>query len=495
MVEGTPLDAVVGSTAARSARANALNEASTMWCALVPASTRTCSGELGGVRHRAEELLGQVGVEVAPRARRGKSPSKARERPARRRRSRSDARASSIGTTAWPKRRMPGAVAERLVERLAERDARCPRPCGAGRSRGRPPRCTSRSRPPWRATASSRWSKKPTPVVRSPAPAPSRSSDSWTSVSPVVRWICAVRLTRGAPSTRRARESPRRGPGRRRRARGGRRASPGKDTRAMRRRNVAGESARLEARGAAGGQHVVGAGDVVAERRGRRRRPTNRQPAPRTAAGQRLGLLADQLEVLGRDLARRARSAPRGVARRDHLELGVAPRSAARRPAARPRPTTASSSSRVGRDQPRAGCPSPCSAWASRSSAISSGSAPPPAATTTSSLGPGDAVDAHLPDHLALGLLHVGVARARRSRRRRAHRLGAVGQRGDRLGAAHPVDLGRPRRARRPPGSPGAPAARARAARTPRSPRRPPRARSPRPSRPSTGRARGRPGT
>ena len=33
------------------------------------------------------------------------------------------ARASSIGTTAWPKRRMPGAVAERLVERLAEREA------------------------------------------------------------------------------------------------------------------------------------------------------------------------------------------------------------------------------------------------------------------------------------------------------------------------------------------------------------------------------------
>ena len=38
-------------------------------------------------------------------------------------------------------------------------------------------------------------------------------------------------------------------------------------------------------------------------------------------------------------------------------------------------------------------------------------------AITSSSLGPGDAVDPDRPDDLALGLLHVGVARARRSRR------------------------------------------------------------------------------
>ena len=71
---------------------------------------------------------------------------------------------------------------------------------------------TSRSSAPCLATASSRWSKKPIPVARSPAPDPSRSRLRRTSVSPVVRWICELRLMRDAPSTRRARESPRLGP-------------------------------------------------------------------------------------------------------------------------------------------------------------------------------------------------------------------------------------------------------------------------------------------
>jgi hypothetical protein len=54
--------------------------------------------------------------------------------------------------------------------------------------------------------------------------------------------------------------------------------------------------------------------------------------------------------------------------------------------------------------------------------------------------GPGDAVDAHLAHHLALGLLHEDVARAG-DHVHGPHRLGPVRERGDRLRPAHPVDL------------------------------------------------------
>ncbi len=46
--------------------------------------------------------------------------------------------------------------------------SRCPRPCGARPSRGRPGRVTSSPSRPWRASRSSMWSKKPTPVSISP---------------------------------------------------------------------------------------------------------------------------------------------------------------------------------------------------------------------------------------------------------------------------------------------------------------------------------------
>src|SRR5436305_6718193 len=39
------------------------------------------------------------------------------------------------------------------------------------------------------------WSRKPTPVSRSPAPSPSSSRATRTSVSPVVRLISALRVT------------------------------------------------------------------------------------------------------------------------------------------------------------------------------------------------------------------------------------------------------------------------------------------------------------
>ena len=69
-----------------------------MWWAFVPASTRQVQRQLGGVGHGAEELLGEVGVEVG-HALGGKSPSNAvNGRPEMS--IAHAARASSIGTTA-----------------------------------------------------------------------------------------------------------------------------------------------------------------------------------------------------------------------------------------------------------------------------------------------------------------------------------------------------------------------------------------------------------
>ena len=89
--------------------------------------------------------------------------------------------------------------------------------------------------------------------------------------------------------------------------------------------------------------------------------------------------------------------------------------------------------------------------------AAASGSAPAERITVRS-LGPGEAVDADVAGHLPLGLLHPQAARPDDHVDRR-HRLRAVGERGDRLRAAHPehgVDLaqrarGEDRRVRRRP--------------------------------------------
>src|SRR5215211_9076874 len=50
---------------------------------------------------------------------------------------------------------------------------------------------------PWRASSSSMWSRKPTPLDTAISP-PSRSSESLTSVSPVLRSISAVRAMSGS---------------------------------------------------------------------------------------------------------------------------------------------------------------------------------------------------------------------------------------------------------------------------------------------------------
>ena len=118
------------------------------------------------------------------------------------------------------------------------------------------------------------------------------------------------------------RESPR--PGRSRR-RSGERARPPPaaiSTLLIRRRNVPGPSGPAKRPGAAGREHVVRPGRVVAERR-RRCRPTKTQPAVVSRRGERGGVGGDQLEVLGRErLGRRDRGVD--VRDRDQREGGVA---------------------------------------------------------------------------------------------------------------------------------------------------------------------------
>ena len=206
----------------------------------------------------------------------------------------------------------------------------------------------------------------------------------------LARWcgaISAVRLMRGAPSTRRGRESPRRGPARRRRREAGRPPRRARIPEPSGAGRWPATSAGLEARRAAGGQHVVRAGHVVAE--GGAGVAADEQAARRAhAAGQRLGLRrprargararAASASAHGGARARGLRPAPA----RASATLGRSGASALDR---RPRPRRAARAS--GEMQPRAGCPSPCSAWASRSSATAPGRRPR-VATTTSSLGP-----------------------------------------------------------------------------------------------------------
>ena len=79
----------------------ALNVASITWWALVPASTREVQRQLGVGGQRAEELLGELVVEVADRAGRQRAP-RTRSRPRPEMSIAHDARASSIGIVAWP---------------------------------------------------------------------------------------------------------------------------------------------------------------------------------------------------------------------------------------------------------------------------------------------------------------------------------------------------------------------------------------------------------
>ena len=91
--------------------------------------------QLGRVGHGAEELLREVGVEVATTALGGISPSNAvNGRPEMS--IAHEARASSMGTTALPKRAMP-ARSPRAWSSACRARCRCPPPCGAARSRDR----------------------------------------------------------------------------------------------------------------------------------------------------------------------------------------------------------------------------------------------------------------------------------------------------------------------------------------------------------------------
>ena len=216
-------------------------------------------------------------------------------------------------------------------------------------------------------------------------------------------------------------------------------ASPGKDTRAMRRRKVAGESADWKRAAPPGGQHVVRAGHVVAERGGGAA-PTNRQPARAHAVGERLRLVPHELEVLGRDLLRDAQRVADARARRSAAARRRDARTLAAR-AARPPPTTASSSSRVRARAATAGCPRrarPAPAGRARSAPgprprrrppPTARSAPrcrrsPPASTPPGAWPPA-----------RTGCRGPTITSTR------SHRLGAVRERGDRLGATHPVHL------------------------------------------------------
>ena len=88
------------STAARSARANALNDASTMWCPFVPASIWTWSVSFAApaIARKNSSARSVSKPSIAPA---GSSPSKTHSgRPEMS--MTAVARASSIGTVAWP---------------------------------------------------------------------------------------------------------------------------------------------------------------------------------------------------------------------------------------------------------------------------------------------------------------------------------------------------------------------------------------------------------
>ena len=169
----------------RSARANALNCVSTTWCALRPASTLTCSVIRASAHDRLEDVLGQRGVvaadelddlglvvhEVGPA---GQVDGHLHERLVERH--------ERVAEPADA-----GLVAERLAQRLAERERGVlDRVVGVDLA-GRPSVRTVRSKPPCLPIWASMWSKNGTPVSTSVTPVPSSSSSTRTSLSLVVR--------------------------------------------------------------------------------------------------------------------------------------------------------------------------------------------------------------------------------------------------------------------------------------------------------------------
>ena len=395
-VDGTPVS--VGSSATASAQRpregleGGLDHVVGVGARLDPHVQR----ELRAVRDGAHELLGEVGLEARDLAG-GQLALEGAERTA-----------GDVDRAARPRlvhrhRRLPEAldaraVAERLVERLAEHDPgvlhrvvraglevalRTDVEVEAAVSGDRVEQVVEEAdagRAPALAGAVE-------PERQLDAGLAGRAGDVGSASHEVIRSRRPSRLfpACGAPSTPRGRGSPRPVPVRRRRVPGGAGASPGNDTRAIRRRKVAARERALEARGPAGGQHVVGPGHVVAE--GGAGTGADEHAAGRAhLAGERLRLLADELEVLRRDPLGQPEPRATRVRRPDHLELRVGhARALGREPldcrddGVEERPVVAISAPRR--------LSAPCSAWASRSSATSSGSAPSEA-RTISSLGP-----------------------------------------------------------------------------------------------------------
>ena len=177
------------STAWRKARAAALNDASTIWCAFSPARLRTCS----------------VSPAFAAKAMKNSLASDASNVP-------SMTQGTSTAQCSWPRPDMSTAASTRASSMGSESDPNraMPRLSPSARATAWPSTmpasstvwCASTSISPFARTsrsirlclpkAVSIWSKNGTPVSMSVAPAPSRFTATRMSVSFVVRTISAV---------------------------------------------------------------------------------------------------------------------------------------------------------------------------------------------------------------------------------------------------------------------------------------------------------------
>ena len=253
------------------------------------------------------------------------------------------------------------------------------------------------------------WSKKPDAGGALARAGRRRASGSTrTSVSPVVRSISARaascgRIVAHARLHRLGVDLEALGAGDRRRRRGRARRRP--------RRSRTSAIAAAEVRGARAPRRSArrrrSAGRGWSRRRSRRRRcrasrPTNTQPGAADPRRERLGLGADELEVLGRErVGERERALE---VRRRHERDDASPTSARSAPSAlRARRATLAASG----DRPRPGCPAPCSAWAQQVERDRARASASRVGDHDQLAGPGEAVDADLPEHLALGLLDV----------------------------------------------------------------------------------------
>ncbi len=268
------------------------------------------------------------------------------------------------------------------------------------------------------------WSRKPTPVARVPAPLPSRSSvEAHVGLAGLAldRWLCgscAAGFSRTRASidsactskpSARAIGAP---------AAASLAAAAPMRTSAMRRRKWRGESAGGEARGAAGRQHVVGAGDVVAERgaRCRRRRTGSRRVRTRGASASTSAPISCRCS--GANALANA-IASRGVGDLDDRERAPRRRSGVRRTSCSSAAASASQTSAAG-ETAATRLPAPCSAWASMSSAARRSSRSPAlgAEHDEQVAGPGEAVDADDAPRAGAWPPARRGCRGRRSRRR-----------------------------------------------------------------------------